>query len=276
MDTKRSYRPFRKTVTAVSLALIMVMLSSCNLPSMPAATATPLASATPMPPQDTPTALPPTATATQSASPTASTTPAAINIVFGAGMTTTEQDGNIQPKQVQTYTLSAGQNQAMMLAVNSNVGDVTLGVTEADGTVLLDPAKKWIDWQWILPKTEVYTISIYGGASAETYALTAKVAQIVNFPAGTTSVTLPGSTPSGDVVAYSLACKVNQMLSASLNVPNTTAYIDIFGIATGTLLSPNGHATSFNGTLASTQNYIIEVIPAHGQVVNYTLTVGVK
>jgi len=113
-------------------------------------------------------------------------------------------------------------------------------------------------------------------ASAVTYALTAKVAQIVNFPAGTTSVTLPGSTPSGDVVAYSLACKVNQMLSASLNVPNTTAYIDIFGIATGTLLSPNGHATSFNGTLASTQNYIIEVIPAHGQVVNYTLTVGVK
>jgi hypothetical protein len=131
-------------------------------------------------------------------------------------------------------------------------------------------------WEWLLPKTELYTIQVYGGASAETYALSVEVAQIVSFPAGASSVTLSGSTPNGYVFAYGLACKANQVMTVSLNLPASTAFIDILGLAGGTLLSPTDQATSWTGTLPSSQDYIIEVIPANGQVVNYALTVNVK
>jgi hypothetical protein len=103
-----------------------------------------------------------------------------------------------------------------------------------------------------------------------------EVAQIVNFPAGASSVTLSGSIPNQYVFAYALACKVDQVMSASLNVPNTVAYIDVLGIASGTLLSPTDQATKWSGTLPATQSYIIEIIPTNGQVANYTLMVSVK
>jgi hypothetical protein len=130
-------------------------------------------------------------------------------------------------------------------------------------------------WEWILPKTEHYTIQVIGGADTEPYALSVEVAQIVSFPAGPSSVTPTGSAPNGSVFAYALACKTNQVMTASLNVPNTVAYFDVLGIASGTLFSPTDQATKWSGILPSSQDYIIKVIPVDGQV-NYTLTVSVK
>jgi len=262
---------------AFSLAMLLVLLTGCNLPGQPVVTATPLPSPTPLPPLDTATPLPPTLTPILTVSPTAEATAtlSIVNIVFSPGTTTVEEDGTIQPNQIQTYTVSAGQNQPMLLALNSTYGDVTLGVSEPDGNKLLDPDKKWMYWEWILPKTELYTIQVIGRADAEPYALSVEVAQIVSFPTGASSVTLSGSAPNGSVVAYALACKANQVMTASLNVPNTVAYFDVLGIASGTLLSPTDQATKWSGTLPSSQDYIIEVIPVGGQV-NYTLTVSVK
>jgi hypothetical protein len=162
----------------------------------------------------------------------------------------------------------------MILILSSPNNDVYLGVTEPDGNKLLDPAKKWTSWQWLLPKTEVYTIRVYGGATTENYTLTTKVAKRITFAAGASSVTLAGSTPKGYVFSYALACQANQVMTVSINVPASSAYLDVFGLATGTLLSPSGKATTWTGTLPATQDYIIEVIP-NGQVVNYSLTVSV-
>jgi hypothetical protein len=197
-----------------------------------------------------------------------------VNIVFASGTTAAVEKGTIQPNQVRAYTLSAGQYQPMILLVYSPNNDVYLGVTEPDGSKLLDPAKKYTNWQWLLPKTEVYTIQLYGGATSEDYTLTTKVAQIVTFPSGATTVMLNGSTPKGYVFSYALACQANQVMTVSLNVPATTAYLDVFGLATGTLLSASAKATSWTGTLPSTQDYIIEVIPVGGEV-NYSLKVTV-
>jgi hypothetical protein len=281
MKTEHAYALFRKPDLLMSFVLLLVMLVSCNLPSQvaPATAAT-----VPLPPtftppaqQSSPTPLPATLAPTGAVSPTASptATPLARNIIFATGTTAAVETGAIQPNQVQTYTLGARQNQPMILIVNSPNNDVTLGVTEPDGTVLLDPARKYTNWQWLLPKTEQYTIQVYGGATSEDYTLTTKVAQIVNFPSGSSSITLSGSTPKGYVVSYAVSCKANQVMTVSLNVPATTAYLDVFGLATGPLLSSSGKATSWAGTLPSSQDYVVEVIPAGGQVVNYTLTVSV-
>lgn len=278
MRTNPSSSLFRKPVMLMMSVVLLVMLIGCNLPSQAAATAiiAPQPTSTPLTPQNTPTSLPATLAPTVMVSPTASptATPTAVNIVFATGTTAAVETGAIQPNQVRAYTLGAGQYQPMILILNSPNNDVYLGVTEPDGTVLLDPAKKYTNWQWLLPKTEVYTIRVYGGATSEDYTLTAKVAQIVTFPSGSSSITLSSSTPKGYVFSYAFSCKANQVMTISLNVPATTAYLDVFGLATGPLLSSSAKATSWSGTLPSSQDYIIEVIPVGGEV-NYSLKVDV-
>jgi hypothetical protein len=206
---------------------------------------------------------------------TVSIGPTAGNIVMADGTTAAEVQGSIQPGQVMTYTLNAGQSQPMMLIMNSPNNDVTLGVYEPNGNMLLNPANKWTRWQGLLPQTEPYKIQVIGGATAENYTLTAKVPQLVNFPTGTSSTTLNGTTVNGYVFSYALGCNANQTMTVSLNVPSSTAYIDIFGLSTGTLLSSAAKVNTWTGVLPQTQDYVIEVVPNNGQVVNYSLTVSV-
>jgi len=197
------------------------------------------------------------------------------NIVMAAGTTAAEVTGAIQPGQTMTYSLAARQSQPMILIMNSPNNDLTLGVFEPNGTMLLNPTNKWTRWQGLLPQTETYKIQVNGGATAENYTLTAKVPQLVTFASGSTSATLSGSTVNGYVFSYALGCSANQTMTVSLNVPSTTAYIDIFGLASGTLLSSSAKANTWSGVLPQTQDYVIEVIPANGQVLNYSLTVAV-
>ena len=279
MPNQRSYTPSRKPALALSLALLGLVLMSCSLPSLlAAATPTPLPSPTPLPPLPTPTQMPPTATLapTVPPMPTATATPAPVNIVFATGTTAAVEQGTLNPNQIQAYTVSAMAAQPMILLLTSTNNDLYLGVTEPNGNMLLDPAKKWSDFQWLLPKTELYTIRVYGGSKAEDYTLTTKVAQRVNFASGATSATLNGSTPKGFVFSYALACQASQVMTVSLNVPASTATLDVFGLATGKLLSSSAKVNTWTGTLPATEDYIIEVIPVGGKVVDYTLTVSVK
>jgi hypothetical protein len=199
--------------------------------------------------------------------------PDVINFTLGttAGVVT----GTVQPGEVHSYTVSAAQLQPMILILESPHKDVTLGVFEPNGNILVDPAKKWTRWQAWLPKTEVYTIQVIAGASADSYTLTVKVAQLIHFASGATSMTLSGKTINGFVFSYALSAKKGQTMTVSLNVPPTTAYLDVFGIATGVLLSPTAKASSWTGVLPETQDYIIEVIPNNGQVVTYSITITI-
>lgn len=206
---------------------------------------------------------------------TVSVGPTAGNIIMTAGTTAAVVPGTVQPGQVLTYTLEAGQSQPMILIVNSPNSDVSLGVFEPNGNELLNPANKWSRWQGLLPQTELYKIQVIGGATTENYTLTAKVPQVVNFATGTSSISLTGSTVNGYVFSYAIEASAAQTMTVSLNVPSSTAYIDIFGLASGTILSSSAKATSWTGVLPQTQNYVIEVIPNNGAVVGYGLTVSV-
>ena len=163
----------------------------------------------------------------------------------------------------------------MILIMNSPNNDVTLGVFEPNGNMLLNPANKWTRWQAVLPETEQYKIQVIGGATAENYTLTAKVPQLVNFASGSSSISLNGSTVNGYVFSYAISAKANQTMTVTLSLPTNIAYIDIFGIASGTVLSPSAKVNIWTGVLSQAQDYVIEVIPNNGQVVNYSLTVSV-
>jgi hypothetical protein len=78
------------------------------------------------------------------------------------------------------------------------------------------------------------------------------------------------------VFSYALNCQAGQTMSLSLNVPASSAYLDVFGIASGPGLDQSLHLTSWSGVLPSTQNYIIEIIPTAGQVVNFSLIISIN
>jgi hypothetical protein len=196
-------------------------------------------------------------------------------IVFEAGTTEGVVQGTVQPGQVVTYMLGGGQYQPMILRLDTQNSDVYLGVIQPNGNKMLDPAKKWIYWQWLLPETGQYTIQVVGDVTAEDYTLTAKIAQQVSFASGSSSITLNGTTINGYTYSYALNCKANQNMTATLNVPSSTAYLDIFGLATGPLLDESAKANTWTGALPETQDYVIEVIPVNGEVVNYSLSVSV-
>ncbi len=224
-----------------------------------------------LPPTLTPNSASPTA---QPANPTPVSTPLG-NIVMATGTTAGIATGTILPGQDVAYTLGAGSSQPLILIVDSPNHDVTLGVFEPSGHALLNPAQKRTVWQGLLPQTETYTIMVNGGATAENYTLTAKVAKLVNFPTGTSSITLKGTTLKGYVFSYALTGGAGQTMTATLNVPSSTATIDIFGVASGSLLSSTDKSSTWTGILPQTQAYVIEVIPNNGQVVNYNLTVSI-
>jgi hypothetical protein len=261
-----------KPKVLVLSTLLVFALAGCNVLAgrTPTPTATTQPSVTPQLPQDTDTPQPPTNTP----EPSATLTPVASAIVFTPGTTAGVVSGTLQAGQTQSYTLAATKNQPMILRLDSTFGDYYLGVTSPDGSTLLDPANKWSRLQWMLPQTGTYTIQIIATTRGESFTLTAKVAQVVNFPSGSNSATLNGSTTNGFVVSYAFYCTAGQTMDAALNVPSTTAYLDVFGIASDLLLDPSTKAHSWSGALSSTQYYIVEVIPNNGLVVSYTLTVS--
>ena len=287
MLTKMSFSNPKFRPRILPLFVAAILLAGCTLPISPNPTAVP-SNPTAIPPTsisapslETPSSVPPTAvpptTIPPTQTPLLSPTPNPVtgNVVFASGTTAAVVNGTVQPGQVQTYTVSAGQLQPMILILDSPNKDVTFGVLEPNGNILLDPAKKFTRWQAWLPQTEVYTIQVIGGASTENFTLTIKVAQLVNFASGSSSITLSGKTVNGYVFSYGVSAKVNQTMTVSLNVPSSTAYLDVFGIATGTLLSPTAKANAWSGVLPETQEYVIEVIPNNGLVVNYSITITI-
>lgn len=307
MTPKHPFFQSKPTMIISALVIPALLLMSCVLPisgltasstQMPPNPTIPagLAAATSIPPSPTPqvlletwTSIPippsptievPTETLTSIPpspipQPTNTTIPPSGNIVFAPWTTAATLQGTVQPGQVVTYTAQAGIAQPMILILESPGREDTLGVIQPSGDTLLDPAKKWSYWQWQLPETGLYTIQVIGGATANNYTLTVKIAQLVYFPPGAHSITLPGNTYLGLAHSYAFRCSAGQIMTAGLNVPNTKAFLDVFGLKTGSLLSYTKLKTSWTGTLPDTQTYVVEVIPRGGYLVSYSLTVTI-
>jgi hypothetical protein len=196
------------------------------------------------------------------------------NIVFEPGTTAAVMHGMIQPGQVETYTLEAGQFQPMILILESPNNDLSLGVYDPNGNLAFDPAKMYRYWQWQLPETGLYTIHVIGGTTTENFTLTTKVAKLVTFPADGTSITLYGTTHEGFIISYAFRLSAGDVMTATLNVPASKAYLDVFGVQTGSLLNASVKATTWTGTLATTQEYVVEVIPTGGYLMSFALTIS--
>lgn len=203
--------------------------------------------------------------------------PNATRINFLTGATTGTITGTIQSGETQTYILEASQGQPMIVMTNSFNNDVTMSMKTKGGTSILSAASKLSNWQGTLPATEDYYISVYGGTTAENFTLSVEIPARIKFAANADSANVSGKTVGGDNVAYTVFASQGQNMKVDLNGVGSSAALTIYGFSDGQpyIRSVTGAAT-FNFKLPLTQDYIIEVVPMAGEVVNYTLVINIK
>jgi hypothetical protein len=128
-----------------------------------------------------------------------------------------------------------------------------------------------------LPITEDYFIGIYGGATTENFTLSVEIPSRIQIPQGADKDILTGQTVAGYNVDYVAFAIQAQVMSLELNSQGNSAALTVWGFSDGQpyLRSVTGQ-TSFSMKLPSTQDYIIEVVPKAGAVVNYTLVIRIQ
>lgn len=234
-------------------------------------TSTPLPSATPLPPTSTSTTVPPTS------APATSNLPAATRISFATGATFNVTEGTVQASQAIFYVVKALKGQPMIVMLNTPDQGAILSVFGADGTILLPRSQQTTSWQGTLPSTQDYYFRITGGASTQNFTLTVNIPARIQFPAGQNQITLTGQTVGGYNVAYVAYAFGGQQMEITINTSPEVAGLTIWGFSDGQpyARAQNG-VTNFNMTLPSTQDYIIEVVPQGGHVVNYEVNVTIR
>lgn len=217
-------------------------------------------------------------TPTSTAVPVPSSTSAsAMRITFLNGATVGTVGAPILAGNSHNYVLQAFQGQPMFAYVASPDNDVTLSITGQDGVIILSAAAHQISWQGTLGKTEDYYLTVYGGASTENYSLTVTIPSRIQFAKGADSATVSGKTVAAYDVSYTVYASKGQDMSVNLGNLSGNASLSIYGFTDGQrYLSSDTGQTSYHFVLPATQDYIIVVVPAAGNVVSYTLTVKIQ
>lgn len=276
------------------LLILALVLTACNLPgSNAAATQVPtlafptaLPSSAPVIASSTPASIPatsvPAATATNNpptaVPPQPTDIPNATRIKFATGATAAVAQGQVEPNQVANFLVAASKDQPLMVSVTSPNNDLTLMVIgQQDGHILLAGAQKLSSWQTILTLTQDYLIVVIGGSATETFTLNVIAPARVTFDPGAVSTVLKGSTPGGWNVSYILRARADQKLDLKLDAPAGNGVLSMYGFQDGNpYLRYVVEQTSFSMTLPTTQDYIVQVVPRAGMVIDYTLTITIK
>ena len=165
----------------------------------------------------------------------------------------------------------------MLVSVDSLNQDITLSIKTQGGTSLLNASSHQTTWQGTLPQTEDYYLTIYGGASPENFTLTVTLVSRIKFAEGMFSAHVSGKTVAGYIVAYTVFAIKNQKMTVNLDGVGSDGALTIYGYSDGQpYLRSVTEQTSFTFQLPATQDYIIEVVPRAGQVIQYTLTVKIQ
>jgi hypothetical protein len=254
-----------ETMVAATLQALTSVVPTSALLSLPTATTTP--SLTPMP-SSTSAPLP---TATVQA------VPSATRLNFKKGATFTTVDGSLQTGQSFTFVLGAAQSQPIIVNVDSINHDVTFSLVGQNGATLVNDAQKLSSWQGLLPATQDYYLKVNGGANAGNYTLSVIIASRIQFASGATSSKVTGTTTDGYIVSYVVRASQGQTMNINLTVPAGDGALQVWGFQDGQpYLRYVAESAAFNMVLPATEDYMVEVVPRAGMVIDYSMTVDIK
>ncbi|HET9915064.1 MAG TPA: hypothetical protein VFQ13_24450 [Anaerolineales bacterium] len=284
-------KPVKSHVLRITITLLVFVSIACggSIVSLPSADATSTAIAgtlqavTPFasPTRTTSAPLPsPTlsvSTSTSAPSPSAPSISNATRISFVPGTTYSLTQGSIPAGQTLTYFLRALEGQPMIVTLDTPDQSTTLSVFGANGIVLLPQSDQATSWQGTLPETQDYYFRITGGGSAQSFTLNVNIPARIEFSSGQSQTTLRGQTVGGYAVMYVAYAFGGQQMEVTINTAPEVAALTIWGFSDGQpyARAQNG-VTDFSMTLPSTQDYIIQVVPQGGNVVDYEVTVRIQ
>jgi hypothetical protein len=163
-----------------------------------------------------------------------------------------------------------------------SAGQAILVVWGADGNVLLSDHAEASDFQMSLPTSQDYNIQVKGSPAGNTaYQMTIQipasgsVIQRLQFPPGATSVTVPGQLPASGSDQYVLNAAAGQTMSIDLAFREGGAILVVWGADGDVLLSDHAEASSYQGALPRTQDYIIMVKGRPDGNTAYQMTVNI-
>ncbi|MGE5249658.1 MAG: hypothetical protein ACM3QS_05535 [Bacteroidota bacterium] len=195
-------------------------------------------------------------------------------IRFASGATQSVTQGALQAGETRTFVLTASKGQILIASVESPAQDVHLTISGADGGSLLPRGPDIFSGS--LPATQDYYFQLTAGAAADSFTLNITVAARIEFAAGAKKSVLTGRTVDGLSVVYSAYALQGQKMHVTLDVPDDSAGLTIWGLTDGQpyARAQNG-VRDFSMVLPAGQDYMIQVMPRAGQVVDYTLTVEI-
>jgi hypothetical protein len=194
-------------------------------------------------------------------------------ILFASGATSATVQGNLPANGSQKYVVRVQAGQLLQVDVAPQQ-DVQVSVQGADGTLLKGNGSGAF-FRGDVPTTQDYIVTLTGGDEAFSYSLTVTVPVRVSFAKGATSAKVQGNLAPNTIGHYVLKASAGQTLAIKTMALQGQVVIVVYG-ADGTVLqSDHVGANSFSGTLPSTQDYLIDVVPVGQAAAYFSMTVTI-
>jgi hypothetical protein len=195
--------------------------------------------------------------------------------------------GTLAPNGIDSYVLRVLAGQTMTVNFAPSIGNVTLQISGADGSVFVSGGIQATTWSGQLPLTEDYFITVLSNAAAAaTYSLQVSIPPLnpavvvddprrISFPAGGTTATIQGVTSTPGMDRFVIRALAGQTMSVNISSTQGPAILIIYGADGDVLISDHAGATTWSGQLHTTQDYLIDTRSIGNAAVNFTLQVTI-
>ncbi|NLG52220.1 MAG: hypothetical protein GX552_19080 [Chloroflexi bacterium] len=198
-------------------------------------------------------------------------------ITFKPGGTFATVKGSLAAHQTRHYVVRAYNGQSLRVSADVPGNEVRMVIYGADGTVLKSGMSLSPTFSGTFPSTQDYVIAISASAAPLDYALTVIIPERIRFQPNATSAVIEGQVAARSTRHYILGASANQTMRVELVPDNADipAQLVIYGVDGSVFKSGMGEGLVFEGTLPSTQDYMIQVSAAD-QAVSYRLEIAIE
>jgi hypothetical protein len=194
-------------------------------------------------------------------------------ISFAPGSTSAVVEGNLATHGIQYYSLGASAGQLM--EVNTTPDEnVRLSIYGVDGEVLRSGMAEGAFFRGYLPSTQDYILALAAGPVATAYSMNVIIPARISFKPGAISGQVQGQLAAFGAQYYILGASASQVMEVNVT-PTDAVRLSIYGVDGEVLMSGMGGGGTFEGTLPSTQDYIV-VVGTGDQAVSYTLQATIQ
>jgi LysM repeat protein len=200
------------------------------------------------------------------------TIPARIS--FATGGTSAVVSGSLNAGGNTYYVLRAGARQLLEVTTSAADPNLQMAIYAASGSTIKSLASDSPSFRGYLPATQDYLLVVHARQNT-TYSLNVDIPARIAFATGATSGSASGYLAAHDSQYYVLRALQGQQLKIKVSPQDENMRLVIYGFDGSVLRSGmSSGAPTFNGTLPSTQDYIV-VLTASDQALSYTMNVTI-